>query len=206
MKLFSEKKSNLAAIGVVEKTMTVKEIAEVLKLDVRTIQIKAKELFPEKIKERETTYFNEVEVTAIKNACEKKFAVETKEDKKAILRRAFEILQDENEELRTKIALDAPKVEAYEELMSADSSISLKETAAVLNIEGMGQNNLFRFLKNNKILQNDNVPYRQYIERGYFRQIAQTWKNEAKSFERNKTVVTPKGLDYIRKIIKERYL
>lgn len=57
-----------------EKTMTIKEIADVLNVNVRTIQFKAKELFPDKIKERETTYFNEMEVSMIKNACEKKFA------------------------------------------------------------------------------------------------------------------------------------
>lgn len=58
----------------IQKVMTIKEIADILKLSERTIQIKAKELFPEKIKERQTSYFTSSEVTKIKLACEKKFA------------------------------------------------------------------------------------------------------------------------------------
>ena len=76
-----------------EKTMTIKEIAEVLNLDVRTIQLKAKELFPDKIKERETSYFNQIEVTEIKKGCEKKFAATTEIEKTMSIKELADILQ-----------------------------------------------------------------------------------------------------------------
>jgi DNA-binding Lrp family transcriptional regulator len=60
-----------------DRRMTVREVAEVLGLDPRTIQMKVKELFPGIVEERKTTLLNEAQVTAVKMACEKKFAVKT---------------------------------------------------------------------------------------------------------------------------------
>lgn len=201
------------------KTMTVKEVADVLGVTERTIQNHVKSLFPNLIQNGKVTIITEEMFQSIKNDLIKNPNLK--------LARAFEVISDmdiedmtlkvleyhinrkkeleiENKKLLEEKQIMLPKAEAFEELMVAENTISLKEVAAILNIEGMGQNNLFRFLKNEHILQKDNVPYRQYIDRGYFRQIAQIWKNEAKSFESNKTVVTTKGLDYIRKLIKNR--
>lgn len=60
-----------------DKRMTVKEVAAVLGYEPRTIQLKVKELFPEIVVERQTTYLTEAQVTEIKKACEKKFAATT---------------------------------------------------------------------------------------------------------------------------------
>jgi phage antirepressor YoqD-like protein len=48
--------------------------------------------------------------------------------------------------------------------------LSISEAAALLEPEtGLGRNNLFAWLRSHKILMESNVPYREYIERGYFR-------------------------------------
>lgn len=60
-----------------DKRMTVMEVAEALGYNPRTIQLKVKELFPEIVEERQTTYLNEAQVTAVKMSCEKKFAAST---------------------------------------------------------------------------------------------------------------------------------
>jgi cell division protein FtsB len=49
------------------RLMTVKEIAEVLGKSIRTIQVCAKELFPNRIENGKIAYFNEAEVTLIKS-------------------------------------------------------------------------------------------------------------------------------------------
>jgi len=49
-----------------EKTMTIKEIAEFLKCSEKHIRITIKKLFPEKLQNGITTFLNEIEVTAIK--------------------------------------------------------------------------------------------------------------------------------------------
>jgi phage antirepressor YoqD-like protein len=182
-----------------ERTMTVKEVAEVLGLDVRTIQIKAKELFPNKVIPREESRFNEIEVTAIKNACEKKFAVETKEDKKQILKRAFEILNDENEELRQKILQDAPKVENYEAFLSAENWQTMNDVAHVLNI---GRNTLFDKLRYFGVLMADNTPYQCQMSSGKFKVIEKPINFGDKTVNKKQTLISPKGIEYIRSLIK----
>jgi DNA-binding Lrp family transcriptional regulator len=69
--------------------MTVKEVSEILKLDRRTIQMKVKELFPDMVKERETTYLNQTQVTMVKLSCEKTFAVKTEMEKDLIIQQAM---------------------------------------------------------------------------------------------------------------------
>lgn len=49
-----------------EKMMTVREVAEILGVNIRTIQQYVKELFPEKVRNGYTTYLNEMQITAIK--------------------------------------------------------------------------------------------------------------------------------------------
>jgi hypothetical protein len=89
--------------------MTVKEVSEILNLDKRTIQMKVKELYPELIESRKTTYLNQSQVTAVKIACEKKFAVKTDLEKELIIHQAMMFqqekittLQTENKQLQTQ--------------------------------------------------------------------------------------------------------
>ena len=45
-----------------EKMMTVREVAEILGVNIRTIQQYVKELFPEKVRNGYTTYLNEMQI------------------------------------------------------------------------------------------------------------------------------------------------
>ena len=76
-----------------DKRMTVREVADVLGYEVRTIQLKVKELFPEIVKERQATYLNEAQVTAVKLACEKKFAGHTRLEEDLLIAQVNGILQ-----------------------------------------------------------------------------------------------------------------
>lgn len=195
------------------KTMTVKEVAEALEVSDKTILNHIKKLFPGYVKEGVLTIiteemFSDIKNSLIKNAhlkSERAFTVISDIDLEEMTLKVVEHLKSKVEYLKNKIAEDAPKVDAYNELMLAENEMSIKEVAAIINVPNMGQNNLFLFLKNEKILQSDNVPYRQYIDKGYFRQIPQTYTNKNGTvLERNKTVCTTKGLDFIRRLIKSR--
>lgn len=61
-------------------TITVQELATMLGLDVRTVQIKVKELFPDIVEHGKQTFLNEFQATEVKNNCEKKFAVKSRID------------------------------------------------------------------------------------------------------------------------------
>lgn len=92
-----------------EKSMTVREVADILGLDPRTIQLKVKELFPHLVRERKTTFLTESQVTMVKLSCEKRFAVKTTLEKELIIQQALffqeekiQTLLKENRNLRIK--------------------------------------------------------------------------------------------------------
>lgn len=61
---------------------------------------------------------------------------------------------------------------------------------------------LYRELRNKKILMKNNVPYQEYVDRGYFCVTEQYWETTAGDIKINvKTTVLQKGLDFIRKAL-----
>lgn len=185
-----------------EKLMTVKEVAEVLGLDPRTVQLKVKELFPEIVKERKTTYLNEEQVTSVKLSCEKKFAVTTDLEKKLIIAQAMQILNDDITELRKSLTTAKPKIDFFDQVTNSKDAISIGSAAKVLHL-GMGRNKLFKLLREKQILMSNNQPYQEFIDRGYFRTIEQKYTTpDGETHISIKTIVYQRGLDYIRKVVK----
>ena len=79
----------------------------------------------------------------------------------------------------------------------------MSEVAKVLDM-GMGRNKIYALLRGMDILMFSNEPYQSYVDRGYFKQVAQdTFSKNGKHDMKFKTVVSPKGIDYIRKVIEE---
>ncbi len=105
------------------------------------------------------------------------------------------------EALNAKIETDKHKVEFYDAVAESKDAITIGDAAKVLNM-GVGRNRLFEILRNNKILQNNNVPYQKYIDRGYFRVVEQHWtKPDGENCVSIKTLVYQNGLTFIRKLI-----
>ena len=79
--------------------------------------------------------------------------------------------------------------------------------AKVLDFKAVGRNNLFSFLRDAGILMADNVPYQEYIDRGYFRVIEQKYHiPDGETHISLKTVVYQTGIDFIRrKLLDARY-
>ena len=113
-------------------------------------------------------------------------------------------LQEENEEKNKLIEKQKPKAEFYDEIIDSTTVIGMKEVADILNVKGYGRNNLFKFLRENGILNRKNEPYRKYIEQGLFeiKESKYIVDNEVKI--KPTTYVTQKGLDYIRKILNKQ--
>ena len=78
----------------------------------------------------------------------------------------------------------------------------MKEVAKVLNVKGLGRNNLFELLRNRKVLDRNNQPYQKFVDSGYFRIIESRYTLPTGEVKISlKTVVFQKGLAYIRKLI-----
>ncbi|MFQ9922056.1 MAG: phage antirepressor KilAC domain-containing protein [Beduini sp.] len=106
--------------------------------------------------------------------------------------------------LNQKLLEQKPKVEFYDDVAGSKDAIEMAEAAKVLGIKGMGRNNLFQFLRDIGILQPNNQPYQTYVDRGYFRVIEQKYtKPNGETNINIKTLIYQKGLDFIRKKIKE---
>jgi len=100
-----------------------------------------------------------------------------------------------------KIKEDAPKVDFFETVTNSKNTVDMGTVAKVLNM-GIGRNNLFEFLRENKILMGNNIPFQKYIDSGWFRII------EVKFVKPNgdvcinmKTIVYQKGVEAIRRLI-----
>ena len=114
---------------------------------------------------------------------------------------ANNVIQQKSKELEAIKALRAkekPLVDFANQVASASNSISVGEFAKLLNDEQIkiGQNNLFKWLRDNKYLMSDNMPYQKYIDRGYFEVVEQTYKTTRGSKVSLKTLVTGKGQIY----------
>jgi len=96
-----------------------------------------------------------------------------------------------------------PKVDFYDTVTKSDEWMEMSEVAKLLNYRNLGRNKIFKILRENKILRKkNNQPYQEYVDRGYFKLIEQvyttTYGDTRISY---KTVISQKGLDYIKKVI-----
>jgi len=73
-------------------------------------------------------------------------------------------------------------------------TFSVGEAARMLN---MGPKSLFRTLRDNRILDANNLPYRHYVDAGYFRVKLSVAPTEIGDRAYGQPRVTPRGLQYL---------
>lgn len=107
-------------------------------------------------------------------------------------------LQKQNNHLETRIQDLEPKAQAYIDMMTAQGYLQFIDVAGMVEI---GRNTLMQFLRKHKVLtkqSNFNIPYNRFRKNGYFKVICgKTEQGHVTSV----TMVSPKGLDYIYKLI-----
>ena len=112
--------------------------------------------------------------------------------------------EEEKERLMLENKTMLPKAEFYDDVAGSKDAISIGEVAKILGIRKLGRNNLFQLFRDKKILQPNNQPYQKFVDIGYFRIIEQRYTTQNGDTKINiKTLVYQKGLDFIRRIIKE---
>ena len=119
--------------------------------------------------------------------------------------RMIENYADKIKILENKIEEDKPKVEFYNDVIDSKNTCDMQTVAKTLNFKGVGRNNLFEILRENKILQSNNQPYQKYVDNGWFR-VIETKFNDYKTSEIKisfKTVVFQKGIEKISILLKE---
>ena len=107
--------------------------------------------------------------------------------------------------LETKIEEMQPKADFYDDVADSNNTCDMQTVAKLLNYKDVGRNTLFEILRDNKILQYDNIPYQKYVDRGWFRLIETKYHDKKTSEPRInfKTVVFQKGIEKISNLLKE---
>ena len=213
-----------------EKTMTTKEVAEVLGVSTDTIKNCIRRIMPDKMQNGKTTFLNEQEVTMISKELKSNTFVSSHQtyevssqvkntttrlevlaNYKAATQAMIELLeaekaelQAENERQARQLIEQAPKVDFYNAVTSSKDCIDMAEVAKVLNIKGGGRKKLFEILREKNILDRKNQPYQKYVDNGYFRIIETSFVLPDGTQKINlKTVVFQKGLNYIRGLLEK---
>lgn len=110
------------------------------------------------------------------------------------------------EKQEVKLIEQKPLVDFADTVAKASNSIEIGVFAKLVKDENIdiGRNNLFKWLKTNKFLMKDNIPYQKYIDLGYFELIEYTFKTPYRVMTGNRTQITGVGqIKIIEKLRKE---
>ncbi len=88
----------------------------------------------------------------------------------AALRAALLGYTEQVMQLEAKVSADAPKVAFAEAIRAVDGVCSIEKIAKTI---GHGRNKFFKRLREDGVLQENNLPYQKYIDREYFTVIEQ---------------------------------
>jgi prophage antirepressor-like protein len=111
--------------------------------------------------------------------------------------------QEEKLAIQQQLQIASPKAEMYDVALSADNAQTMSIVAKTL---GYGRNRLFAFLREQGVLRQNNEPYQEFIDRGYFRIRQVPISRSSGTQNKPQTLVTAKGMDYIAKLLKKHGL
>ena len=203
-----------------ENFVTTKELAEVLGVSARTIRetATAKGLegtvhtLQTKGGKQSLRVFSEEEATIIKMEIQKHHNLQSRQidtvttaaEEDQMIAQALIILQRRIQDANKEIEKLKPAAEFAYQICSSKDAIDIGNCAKVLN-RNIGRNNIFEFLRNRKVLQQDNIPYQKYIDSGYFRVIETKYTIPSGETKISlKTLVLQKGVAYINKLLREK--
>ena len=117
-------------------------------------------------------------------------------------------LENKVVEQEEQITVLQPKGKFYDAVVQSETLLDIGEVSKLLNYKGLGRNNLFRYLRENSILNNKNLPYQTYIDRGYFKIVESSWVNPSTRLVEVsiKTVMFQKGIDWLDKLLSEHFV
>lgn len=182
-----------------QPTMTVKEVAESLDVTEKTVLKYAAMVVPNSIRNGVKTLLSEVDATAIKLKLQQNQHLEhsvklpkTDLEKELIIQQAMLFQAEKIKSLQEKLTEAQPKIKYYDQVKDSEGLHTVAESAKML---GTGRNRLFQWMRLFKILRDNNEPYQQYINAGYF-EVKEVYYNGCINFQ---TFITPTGLQWLQK-------
>jgi anti-repressor protein len=118
------------------------------------------------------------------------------------LARAVLLANDQIKKLKLENDNLKPKAEFYDAVASTEDLTSIGDVAKLLDM-GIGRNKLYAFLRSKGVLRSNNVPYQRYVDAGYFKLVESKVDRGETVMICTTTFVKQRGIDYIRKLLKE---
>ena len=111
------------------------------------------------------------------------------------------------EKLNERIRHDKPLVEFANQVAGTDDLIDMNAMAKLAADEHfkIGRTRLFRWLKYMGVLMANNLPYQQFIERGYFAVKESVFEVDGMKKTYQQTLVTGKGQRFVINLLKKYY-
>lgn len=116
---------------------------------------------------------------------------------------------EEKKALEAKIEEQKPLVEYAEHIQASKDVIDMKSMAKLASKNGIkiGRNKLFSFLRDRKILDRENIPYANYMDKEWFQVVESPYTFSNGDVKITKTtLVSPKGQIGIIRQLKKYYL
>ena len=116
---------------------------------------------------------------------------------------------EEKKALEAKIEEQKPLVEYAEHIQASKDVIDMKSMAKLASKNGIkiGRNKLFSFLRDRKILDRENIPYANYMDKEWFQVVESPYTvNNGDVKIIRTTLVSPKGQIGIIRQLKKYYL
>lgn len=213
-----------------EKTMTTKELAQVLGVEKRTINETAQRLLSGKVlshlktktvKGGETWIFTEEQATLIKQEIQKHHNLSTRQIDSVSTDYEMELMtqkvltyhiQKANEykvraeQAEAKVIELQPKVEFADKVLSSETLLTMSAVCKVLGLK-YGCITLYKHLVKLGVLNQNHIPYQEYISRGYFKvcegEVEDSYENVHVTLT---TKVYQKGVNFIMKLLQKNNL
>ena len=121
----------------------------------------------------------------------------------------IELREQQLKEKDAQLELQKPKVDFADHVTDSDNAIDMGTFAKYAQKQGitMGRNTLFKWLRDQGVLMDNNVPYQRYLNAGWFKVIELTYNTGSGQYTNPKTLVAGRGqvalINYIRKNYKE---
>lgn len=111
------------------------------------------------------------------------------------------------EKLNERIRHDQPLVEFANQVAGTDNLIDMNVMAKLAKAENIpvGRNRLFDRLKRMGVLMSNNLPYQQYIDRGYFAVKESVFEVDGMKKTYQQTLVTGKGQRFVISLLRKYY-
>lgn len=109
--------------------------------------------------------------------------------------------------LNERIRHDQPLVEFANQVAGTENLIDMNAMAKLARAENIpvGRNKLYGWLKSMRVLMTNNLPYQQFIDRGYFAVKESVFETPTMTKTYQQTFVTGKGQHFVINLLKKYY-